>query len=171
MYSGLVFAKNKTRGLIKPTIDNISWIDDGILYAYEISQMNLKSDMVVLSACETGIGRYETGEGTRSLGLAFRYAGCNNTIMSLWKVDDKYTEELMRSFYTYLKEGKPKAEALILAKKDFVKNNETAGPFFWAAFISVLLVLNILFNFIPSVIQETENRIAENTNQNKSIST
>ena len=135
MYSGLVFAKNKTRGLIKPTIDNISWIDDGILYAYEISQMNLKSDMVVLSACETGIGRYVTGEGTRSLGLAFRYAGCNNTIMSLWKVDDKYTEELMRSFYTYLREGKPKAEALILAKKDFVKNNETAGPFFWAAFI------------------------------------
>ena len=136
MYWGLVFAENKNgTGSGKTNLDITSWFDDGILYAYEIYQMNLKSDMVVLSACETGIGRYETGEGTRSLGLAFRYAGCNNTVMSLWAVDDEYTQELMRSFYNYLKQGKPKAEALKLAKNDFVKNNKTAGPFFWAGFI------------------------------------
>ena len=136
MYLGLVFAENKNvTDSEKAKLDITSWKDDGILYAYEIYQMNINSDMVVLSACETGIGRYETGEGTRSLGLAFRYAGCNNTIMSLWAVDDEYTQELMRSFYHYLGQGKPKAEALRLAKSDFIKNNKTAGPFFWAGFI------------------------------------
>lgn len=135
MYWGLVFAKKQKISDSLKNNDVTSLIDDGILYAYEIYQMNLKSDMVVLSACETGIGRYETGEGTRSLGLAFRYAGCNNTVMSLWAVDDEYTEELMKSFYSYLNLGKPKAEALTLSKRDFVKNHNTAGPFFWAGFI------------------------------------
>jgi CHAT domain-containing protein len=136
MYWGLVFAKNNSlNDSTGNTSSNPSWADDGTLYAYEIYQMNLKSDMVVLSACETGIGQYVTGEGTRSLGLAFRYAGCNNTVMSLWSVDDKYTEELMGSFYHYLEEGSYRAEALTFAKRDFVKMHNTAGPFFWAGFI------------------------------------
>src|SRR6185369_12956475 len=85
----------------------------------------------------TGIGRFEPGEGSKSLGLAFRYAGCKNTVMSLWKVDDESTEELMKLFYNYLGEGYPKSDALSKAKRDFMKNknNVGAGPFFWSTFV------------------------------------
>lgn len=138
MYSGLVFSKNKESDNIQSSYinnDSIYWNDDGIIYAYEIYQMHLRSDMIVLSACETGIGAYEAGEGSRSLGLAFRYAGCNNTVMSLWKVDDERTQKLMSLFYNFLKQGKPKAAALALAKREFINRYPTAGPAYWAGFI------------------------------------
>lgn len=98
----------------------------------------LQADLAVLSACDTGNGRYINGEGIQSVSKAFTYAGVPSTVISLWKVDDKATATLMSSFYKHLNNGKSKSLALKLAKKDYLNSDideELKHPYYWSGFI------------------------------------
>ncbi|MEM6805242.1 MAG: CHAT domain-containing protein, partial [Bacteroidota bacterium] len=144
LYSGLVFdlplsevdGRLGTNSLDQSNLKE-SELDDGILHAYEIYEMELNAELAVLSACETGTGTIKRGEGIISLAHAFKYAGCPNIVMSLWKVDDESTSELMQFFYSHLKAGKEKDEALRQAKLDYIKLYPSAPPFYWAPFVLV----------------------------------
>lgn len=111
--------------------------DDGILYAYEITNLPITANMVVLSACETGMGKIHTGEGVMSLARAFMYAGAPSVVMSLWQVNDGATSIIMSKFYTYLKEGIAKDIALQKAKLYYLNSvdGKLLHPAFWAAFV------------------------------------
>lgn len=110
---------------------------DDFLHAYEISQMELNADLVVLSACETGYGRFEEGNGIASLARAFMYAGVPALVVSLWQVNDDATAIIMTSFYNELSKGKGKADALQIAKLDYLNRAKGLGahPAFWSPFI------------------------------------
>jgi CHAT domain-containing protein len=116
--------------------------DDGILTAEEVQYLHLDStELVVLSACETGLGEIVNGEGVYGLQRAFLAAGAKSVLMSLWKVDDKATMYLMQNFYKHwLDEGMTKHAALWQAKLD-LRNNamhpEWAKPFYWGAFVLI----------------------------------
>jgi CHAT domain-containing protein len=107
---------------------------DGILYAKEIFDLDLNAELVVLSACESGIGKLEKGEGVISLTRGFLYNYVPNVMFSLWKIDDKATYELMIKLYEYILQGKTISKALQIAQLDMIKNNATAFPSNWAAF-------------------------------------
>lgn len=113
--------------------------EDGNIHAYEIYNMNLNADLVVLSACNTGSGKYQKGEGVISLASSFKYAGSKNLITSLWSVPDQPTSVIMNSFYQYLDTGKTKADALRSAKLDYLKkaDKNTVNPYYWAGFILI----------------------------------
>ena len=112
-------------------------LEDNLLHHYEIANMELQAQLVVLSACETGIGKYEKGEGVYSLARSFMYAGVPSVVMSLWKVNDASTSLLMPFFYEGLVDGQQKDEALQQAKLRFLKeaNIEVRHPFYWAGFV------------------------------------
>jgi CHAT domain-containing protein/tetratricopeptide (TPR) repeat protein len=113
----------------------IEGCEDGIVTAYEISQLDLRNtDLVVLSACETALGDIKGTEGVFGLQRAFKLAGVKNMILSLWKVPDAETAELMKGFYTYYLQGKTAREALGKAQQDMRKKYK---PYYWAAFVLV----------------------------------
>lgn len=113
--------------------------EDGVLHAFEIYNLNFDSDMVTLSACNTGFGGMSKGEGTMSLARAFSYAGVPSVIMSHWEVDDKVTSRLMSLFYQNLNKGMRKDQALRQAKLQLIQENDPAisNPYFWGAFVVV----------------------------------
>ncbi len=110
--------------------------EDGVLHAYEISNMDLQAEMVVLSACESGAGRLMAGEGLLSLTRAFLGAGAHSVVASLWHANDAATAQLMKFFYAGLKKGESRSRALQRAK---IALRHSAGresnPFYWAPFI------------------------------------
>ncbi|HYG20780.1 MAG TPA: CHAT domain-containing tetratricopeptide repeat protein, partial [Ohtaekwangia sp.] len=109
---------------------------DGVVTAYEVMNLDLaETDLVVLSACETALGKIENGEGVYGLQRSFLQAGARNIMISLWKVDDQYTQELMIKFYQYLFAGKSKREALQAAQLDLF--HAVRDPLYWGAFIMV----------------------------------
>ena len=103
----------------------------------EIMIFQCPISMVVLSACETGLGEYAYGEGIKSLSRSFIHAGASSSIYSLWTVNDKSTAIIMRNFYTYLKQGFQKHKALRQAKLDYYQaaNATNRHPYFWAGFV------------------------------------
>jgi len=105
--------------------------EDGRLKVAEIFSLNLKADMVVLSACETGLGKISSGDEIIGLTRAFIYAGTPSVVTTLWKVNDRSSYELMREFYQHLKTSK-KSEALRQAQLTTMK--EFPEPFYWAAY-------------------------------------
>ena len=108
-------------------------VEDGILTAAEIANLDFNScDLVVLSACETGLGEI-TDEGVLGLQRAFKNAGVNTIVMSLWEVDDQATSYMMQNFYKYLIKGTGKREAFSLAQEAVRK--KYSDPRYWAAFI------------------------------------
>lgn len=120
--------------------DTKDTIEDDFLQAWEISQLDLRAELVVLSACETGYGKFRQGEGLMSLARSFMYAGVPAQLVSLWPVNDRSTSSIMQNFYGQLDKGKNKAAALQQAKLDYmaeVKNELTAHPVFWAPFIQL----------------------------------
>ena len=112
-------------------------MEDGILTAYEISQMNLAAtDLVVLSACETGLGDIEGNEGVYGLQRAFKIAGAKYLVMSLWQVPDFQTEALMTAFYTEWLVGKKSIPEAFRSARRQVRQ-EHPEPFLWAGFVLV----------------------------------
>lgn len=109
--------------------------EDRFLYSYEIYNLPLKAELTVLSACHTGFGKYQQGEGIMSLARAFRYAGSPNIVMSLWQADDESTAQLMTFFYQNLKAGMGKDEALRQAKISYIAEGGKPMPYYWAGFV------------------------------------
>lgn len=111
---------------------------DGYLHAYEIYELDLRAQLAVLTACETGIGR-DDGEGVRSLGYSFAYAGCPSLVMSLWSIDEKASSEIIARFYEFLADGLPKHMALRQAKLDHLASAdaEFSLPYYWAGLVLV----------------------------------
>jgi len=115
---------------------SLIFADSKKLYFHELYALNFPSEMVVLSACNTGLGKYLSGEGVMSLARALTYAGVRSSVASLWQVPDKESAELMTLFYEYLSLGKPKDEALMRSKQAFVeKYPMKTHPYYWAGFI------------------------------------
>ena len=109
--------------------------EDGILYAEDVSGLDLLgTELVVLSACETGLGEVQVGEGVVGLRRAFVLAGARTLVMSLWKVPDQQTQELMEEFYHRLLAGMARADALREAQLTLKEKYPT--PLYWGAFIS-----------------------------------
>jgi CHAT domain-containing protein len=108
---------------------------DGFLRANEIYNLNLPAELVVLSACETGLGKEIKGEGLVGLTQGFMYAGARRVVVSLWNVNDKATAELMARFYRgMLREHKTPAAALRIAQMEMSRQKQWQSPYYWAAF-------------------------------------
>lgn len=106
------------------------------IYLHDLYNLSLEADMVVLSACETGVGEWQRGEGVVSLGRGFLYAGAGSVVSTLWSVDDQPSAKIMDAFYARLQEGFPKDKALRLAKLQYLEQHSAlrAHPLFWAGF-------------------------------------
>jgi CHAT domain-containing protein len=128
MYSHLVLAQGDRN-------------EDGLLEAWELTQMDLRADLVVLSACETARGRFGAGEGVIGLSWAMFVAGAPATVVSQWKVESASTRELMLGFHQRLtassKTKMTKAEALRQAALKLMNNPGSGHPFYWAGFVLV----------------------------------
>lgn len=120
--------------------------EDGLLEAWELMEMRLEAELVVLSACETARGRVTPGEGLIGLSWALFVAGSPTTVVSQWKVESASTTELMLDFHRHLQEGfsrtgaahrTTKAEALRLAALRLLRGERYAHPFYWAGFVMV----------------------------------
>jgi CHAT domain-containing protein len=110
--------------------------EDGILTALEASSLNLwGTKLVTLSACDTGIGEVKNGEGVYGLRRAFLLAGAETLVMSLWPVSDSVTREVMTTYYTGLKQGLGRGEALRRAQLAMLTRKNRQHPFYWASFI------------------------------------
>ena len=116
--------------------DYVKGSGDGILTAWEIMEMELDStELVVLSACETGLGEVYNSEGVAGLRRAFHLAGAKRILLSLWAVNDKATQLLMREFYSKWLSGLDMDKALFQAKKYLMTETEYSHPRYWAGFI------------------------------------
>ncbi len=112
--------------------------EDGVLHLNEVYNLKTNADLVVLSACETGLGKLATGEGIIGLTRGFLYAGASNVMVSLWKADDVTTRDVMVAFYESLLDGSSRAEALRQAKLTQIATSPVhARPFFWAQFVLI----------------------------------
>jgi len=110
--------------------------DDGILTALEASGLNLwGTKLVTLSACDTGLGEVENGEGVYGFRRAFVLAGAETLVMSLWPVSDYVTREMMTAYYEGLRRSQGRGEALRQAKLNMLKRKDRRHPFYWASFI------------------------------------
>jgi CHAT domain-containing protein len=110
--------------------------DDGLLMTEEVYGLSIPSELAVLSACETGLGQYRNGEGVIGLTRAFFYAGVKSVVVSLWKVDDKSTAELMETFYRErIDREQGKARSLREAKLSLIQGG--LHPYYWSPFILI----------------------------------
>jgi len=109
---------------------------DGFLKMSDVMSLKMNADTVALTACQTGLGKDLSGEGVMSMGRAFQYAGAKSILMSLWSVAEETSTMLAATFFSNLKEGKTRLEALKLAR-DKVRAEGADHPFFWASFILV----------------------------------
>lgn len=116
----------------------ISFYDQDVLYS-NLYSLNIDPDLVVLSACETGIGKLYRGEGALSIARGFQNAGAENLLFSLWKVNDYTTSVLMKNFYENCKKDKAYSTANHQAKIDFLNDknisNNKKSPYYWSAFV------------------------------------
>jgi len=117
--------------------------EDGFLQAQEVMDLELDADLVMLSACQTGLGRMRSGEGLVGLSSAFFYAGAESVCASLWQVPSEPTGQLVMEFFKQLREGTDKTEALrqaqlvVMRQGVYPKDRSISysDPFCWAAFV------------------------------------
>jgi CHAT domain-containing protein/uncharacterized protein HemY len=122
-------------GLVLSTVDSDGRALNGFVGLQDIYGLRAPVDLVVLSACQTALGKDVRGEGLLSLTRGFMYAGASSVVASLWKVDDEATAELMKQFYTnLLRKGMPPAAALSAAQNSIRQRPEWRSPHYWAAF-------------------------------------
>ena len=133
---GIINAEHpELSAVILSLVDRDGRSEDGFLRLHEIYNLSLHADLVVLSACQTGLGKDFKGEGLVGLTRGFMYAGSKSVVATLWKVDDEATTELMKHFYEGLfREDLTPAAALRQAKIAIWKERRWRSPFFWAAF-------------------------------------
>jgi len=144
-YAVLHFAVHGILDKDRPVLSSLALSEDGdstesnFWQAHEISKMPLSANLVVLSACETGYGKFEKGNGIASLARAFMYAGAPSLIVSLWQVNDAATSVIMQNIYQNIAEGQPIHQALRQAKLDYIQKAKgvTAHPAFWSPFIQI----------------------------------
>ena len=123
--------------IVLSLLDKQGVAKEGFLTVNKISSMKLKCDLVVLSACKTGLGKELNGEGVIGLSRVFLHAGSKNVIASLWNVNDKATAELMATLYENLLIAKVSpSKALQLAQIFIIKEAKYTHPFYWAGFQS-----------------------------------
>jgi CHAT domain-containing protein/tetratricopeptide (TPR) repeat protein len=126
----------KLSGLVLSLVDEKGEPQNGFLQLHEIFNLRLPAELVVLSACQTGLGKEIKGEGLVGLTRGFMYAGAARVMASLWKVDDKATAELMKKFYRgMLQEGKRPAAALRAAQVEMWRRPPWQSPYYWGAFV------------------------------------
>jgi len=142
-YQYLHFA---THGIVDETSPELSRIflqnsdtEDGNVFSGEIFNLKLNAELCVLSACQTGLGKYSKGEGVIGLSRALVYAGARTIMVSYWSVADESTAELMSEFYRILltQPGMNQRTALQLAKQNMVRKGKFSSPFFWAPFVLI----------------------------------
>ncbi len=121
----------------QPLYSRIVLAADDVLQTYEIFDAELNAELAVLSACNTGLGKLEKGEGLIGISRAFLYAGVPSLVVSLWSVDDDATARIMELFYEHLRSGASKKQALRQAKLDYLSDarGDEKDPFYWAPFI------------------------------------
>jgi len=137
LLTGLALAGANRRGLLPPDAD----LDDGILTAEEIASLDLSGvEWAVLSACDTGLGDVQAGEGVLGLRRAFQIAGARTLIMSLWPIQDEATQEWMGALYRGRRAGMTTAEAVRSASLEVLSRRraerKSAHPFYWGAFVA-----------------------------------
>jgi CHAT domain-containing protein len=134
---GLLDSERPTlSALVLSLVDDRGNPQDGFLRAHDIYNLNLPAELVVLSACQTGLGKEIKGEGLVGLTRGFMYAGAARVVVSLWNVNDKATSELMAKFYQkMLKDGQRPAAALRSAQVEMWRSSQWRSPYFWAAFV------------------------------------
>ncbi|MEO8533965.1 MAG: CHAT domain-containing protein [Flavobacterium sp.] len=136
-YSILHLSTHASSGDLK-TPASIKFSDEEILYS-ELYNLHINPDLVVLSACETGIGKLYKAEGAMSVARGFQFAGAQNLLFSLWKVNDFTTSVFMADFYKNIKNNQAYFEANANAKRDFLNDpnisNAKKSPYYWSAFV------------------------------------
>jgi CHAT domain-containing protein len=110
--------------------------EDGFLQMREIYNLNLNSDLVTLSSCQTGLGELIRGEGIEGINRAFFYAGASSVLMSLWAVNDQASYQLMERFYYHLRSSESIKNALRKAKLEMINSGVLSHPYYWAGFIA-----------------------------------
>ena len=131
--SGLILSGVQAPGRDK-SITDLQSNDNGVLTAYEAMNLSLEgTDLIILSACETGLGDVRAGEGVYGLQRAFLVAGANALIMSLWKVDDEATQLLMTNFYTNWSKTGNKQKSFKQAQQQLMTKYK--DPYYWGAFV------------------------------------
>jgi CHAT domain-containing protein/tetratricopeptide (TPR) repeat protein len=123
-------------GIVLSMLDERGRTQDGFLRLHDIYGLQLPAELVVLSACDTALGKQVRGEGLVGVVRGFMYAGAKRVVASLWKVDDEATGQLMRVFYReMLEKGRPPGDALRQAQLSLRRGRRWREPFYWAAFV------------------------------------
>ena len=123
-------------GLVLSLVDEQGQSQNGFLRLHDIYNLNLPVDLVVLSSCNSGLGKEIRGEGLVGIVRGFMYAGATRVVASLWKVEDDATAELMKRFYQHmLQGGEPAAAALRAAQVEMWQQKQWRSPYYWAAFV------------------------------------
>jgi hypothetical protein len=142
-YNYLHFATHGVVDEVEPELSRIflneNSSDDGNLYAGEIYNLNLNAELAVLSACQTGLGKFSKGEGVIGLSRALVYAGAKNLVVSFWSVADESTSELMTDFYATLLKNQEKGfrYALQQSKLKMIRTAKFSDPYYWAPFVLI----------------------------------
>jgi CHAT domain-containing protein len=137
-----------THGFVNPSNPGLSGLvlasapaaatdEDNLLFAEETYALDLNARLVVLSACQTGLGSFVGGEGLLGLSRGFLYAGARQLAVSLWQVSDNGTRELMKSFHLAMLQGKPPGAALRSAKLKLLEHPQHSRPYYWAPFVLI----------------------------------
>jgi len=153
---GLIDDQKPTRSSIVLSLNQDSQ-EDGFVQMREIYNLRMNSDLVTLSACQTGLGQFIRGEGIEGLSRAFFYAGASSVLMSLWAVNDQASYQLMERFYFHLRASGSIMEALQKAKLEMIHSRVFSHPYYWAGFVITGNAAKVIFprnltKWIPVII-------------------